>query len=92
MISGDDDRPGPALSAAMRLIRKPRAKKKRQALKLPAWRKDFTPAVLHVNKQFGPKARPGATIALPLRLGFNDGQVRKPLKAAQGVMGAGSSN
>jgi hypothetical protein len=44
MISGDEDRPGPSLCAAMRLIRKPRAKEKRQALKLPAWSEEFTPA------------------------------------------------
>ena len=71
----------------MRLIRKPRAKKKRQALKLPAWSKEFTPAVLHVNREFGIKAKPEATIALLLRLGFNKGQVKKALQAVQGEMG-----
>ena len=87
MISGDEDRPGPSLSAAMRLIRKPRAKKKRRALKLPAWSKEFTPAVLHVNREFGIKAKPEATIALLLRLGFNEAQVQKALRAVQGEMG-----
>ena len=87
MISGDEDRPGPSLSAAKRLIRKPRAKKKRQALILPAWSKEFTPAVLHVNREFGIKAKPEATIALLLRLGFNEGQVKKALQAVRGEMG-----
>ena len=40
LISGDEEKPGPSLSAAMRLIRKPRATKKRRALKLPAWSKE----------------------------------------------------
>jgi hypothetical protein len=86
MISGDEGRPGPSLSAAMRLIRKPRAKRKRRALRLPAWSKDFAPAVLHVNREFGIRARPEATIALLLRLGFNEGQVKKALQAVRGKM------
>ena len=77
MISGEEDRPGPSLSAAMRLIRKSREKRKRQPLSLPAWSKDFAPAVLHVNREFGIKAKPEATIALLLRLGFNEAQVKK---------------
>ncbi len=87
LISGDEERPGPSLSAAMRLIRKPRAKKKRRALKLPAWSKELAPAVLQVNREFGIKARPEATIALLLRLGFNEGQVKKALQAVRGEMG-----
>jgi hypothetical protein len=87
LISGDPDRPGPSLSAAMRLIRKSRDKKKRQSLTVPAWCKDYATAVLHVNRQFGIKAKPEATIALLLRLGFNEGQVKKALKAVQGELG-----
>src|SRR5438874_5018081 len=87
MISGDDERPGPSLSAAMRLIRKPRAKKKRPPLQAPAWHKDYAAAVLHVNRQCGIKAKPEATIALLLRLGFNESQVKKALKAVQGELG-----
>src|SRR5580700_1161261 len=41
LISGDPDKPGPSLSAAMRLIRKPRGKTKRPSLQAPAWHKDY---------------------------------------------------
>ena len=86
LISGDEERPGPSLSAAMRLIRKARDKKKRQALSVPAWCKDYAPAVLHVNREVGIKAKPEATIALLLRLGFNEAQVKKALKTIQGEL------
>ena len=86
LISGDPDRPGPSLSAAMRLIRKSRGKKKRRSLRVPSWCKEYAPAVLHVNRQFGIKARPEATIALLLRLGFKEDQVKKALKGVQGEM------
>ncbi|HVS38916.1 MAG TPA: DUF3102 domain-containing protein [Gemmataceae bacterium] len=87
MISGDEEKPGPSLSAAMRLIRKPREKIRRRALKLPAWSKELAPAVLKVNREFGIKAKPEATIALLLRLGFNEGQVKKAPQAVRGEMG-----
>ena len=89
LISGDEERPGPSLSAAMRLIRKPRAKKKRPPLQAPAWHKDYADAVLHVNREFGIKAKPEATIALLLRLGFKEAQVQKALKAIQGELEGG---
>jgi hypothetical protein len=86
MIYGDEERTGPSLSAAMRLIRKPRAKARRSTVKLPAWSKELAPAVLPVNRECGINAKPEATIALLLRLGFNEGQVRKALQAVQGEM------
>src|SRR5262245_35073331 len=49
LISGDPEKPGASLSAALRHIRKSRKKKKRKSFSVPAWSKDFAPAVLHVN-------------------------------------------
>jgi hypothetical protein len=86
LISGDAKKSGPSLSAVMRLIRNPRQQKKRKPVRVPAWSKDFAPAVLHVNRELGIKAKPDATIALLLRLGFNEAQVKKALKAVQGEL------
>jgi hypothetical protein len=86
LISGDAKKPGASLSAVMRLIRNPRKKEKREPVSVPAWSMDFVPAVLHVNREFGIKAKPEVTIALLLRLGFNETQVKKALKTVQGEL------
>jgi len=55
-----------------------------------ASRKDFAPAVLpavlHVNRELGIEAKPEATVALLLRLGFHEDKVKKVLEAVDKLL------
>ena len=84
-------RPFPAPPWKLHLT-SPRAKGKRHASGVPCVGDEFAPAVLHVNREFGIKAKPEATIAVLLRRSFNETQVKKTLQAVQGEIGEGSKH